>query len=357
MNLTSRSIIGSPDVFTRLLGLTHIPPLLLAPMEGITNPLIRRLIGEGNTVNLVATEFIRLTHERQKVEPIERFTCPLQIQIMGTTPKIVGGCVRFLKSKGVLDERDWLDLNVGCPSRRVNSHGAGAALLLEPERLRDIVMKLREEHPSGPLSIKTRLGFQSDEEFPRILGVLQSLPLDFITIHGRTRCQSYSGSISLPHLAEAANSLPYPVIGNGDIWTAEDALRMLSQTGVRGLMCGRGAIANPFLFEDIRALLGGSKREDVERRLSRLHQFYTEFLSGLEQRTDTKRSFVGTAKEVICWSHRNPLVGKDLFQITKRLNTLPEIQETVTRFFSELREREKSPSPYNAEETNISPAL
>lgn len=326
------------DIFNSKIGIPlEKPVLMLAPMEGITNPLMRELIAQLGGLDTVATEFIRLTNEKQKIKPVVRTSVPIQIQIMGTTPEIVGGCVRFMKTQGVLREEDWLDLNVGCPSRRVNSRGAGAALLLEPKRLVALVERIRKEHPYGPLSIKTRLGFQSEEEFPKILAVLKELPLDFITIHGRTKCQSYEGTVSLQHLKGASSALPYPVIGNGDIWTVDDGIKMLKTTGVRGVMCGRGVIANPFLFRDLRNTINGTfAYEGDKARLSGLNKFFCDFLDQLKTASTNKKNYVGTAKEVLCWSTRNELIGKELFQQVKRSPCLSSMQDTINEYFSSL---------------------
>lgn len=298
---------------------------MLAPMEGITNELFRECVIDLGGVDVVATEFVRITAENQRVRPFFRHRIPLQIQVMGNDAKVISGCVEFLKSKQMLSDEDWLDVNVGCPSKRVNSRGAGAALLLEPAKIVEIVELLRRVHP-GLLSIKTRLGFQSDEKFPEILAALKNCPLDLITIHARARCQGYDSPINLARLKQAVDTLPYPVIGNGDIWNEEDALKMLKDTGVAGLMCGRGAVSNPFIFKDIRCRMEG-RIIDKSFRRAELFNFALKILGYYQQaELQNQGRFLGRTKEFLIWFSKNPLIGADLWQSIKVARSLSEIK-------------------------------
>ena len=116
-----------------------------------------------------------------------------------------------------------------------------------------MICKVRDIH-SGTLSVKTRVGYQSDEDYPEILQMLKDCPIDFISIHARTKQDGYTAPVNLRHLKKAVETLPYPVIGNGEVWTASDALKMIKETGVSGVMCGRGAVSNPFIFTEIKTI-------------------------------------------------------------------------------------------------------
>jgi len=310
------------------------PILMLAPLEGITNHAFRSGICELGGVDTVATEFVRITGARQKVRAFNRDSeIPLQIQLMGTDPAVLSGVISFLKKKQVLFEDDWLDLNVGCPSRRVNSSGAGASLLLNPEKLLQIIRSMRESH-SGPLSIKTRVGFADCNSFEPLLSILATAPLDFITIHARTRCGGYSEPVKIDLLKQAVDSLPYPVIGNGDIWTAADACKMIASTGVTGVMCGRGAVRNPLLFREIATLHSGSALLlDPEERAT----IYAAFIKQLAFRlhlSETKVGLkIGVFKECSTWLSKNPVIGRDYFQGLKRLTSWDAIFEYLDHYF------------------------
>ena len=307
------------------------PLLMLAPMEGLTNSGMRDLIIGCRGVDTVATEFIRITSPNQTIKSFKRHSVTLQIQLMASEPEILSQIIVHLKTKGVLEDNDWVDLNVGCPSRRVNSHGAGAALLKDPPKLLSIIHSMRAVHKNGPLSVKTRLGFESSDEFPELLQYLKDAPLDLITFHARSKCAAYDAEqLETEKLALAAETLPYPVIGNGDIDNVEKALSMLRDTGVAGCMIGRGAITNPYLFHDIKAALNGDSFElDPEKRTTELYRFAVGYLRFLQEKeTQVKRPQIGPFKEFATWFSRNPLIGREFFGSVKRLSDL----DSVTQF-------------------------
>ena len=307
------------------------PVLMLAPMEGITNHVFRDLIVANGGLNFVATEFVRITTSRQKIKKFNRHSVPLQIQVMSAKPDELAACIQFLKDREVLFDDDWVDLNVGCPSKRVNASGAGAALLLEPKKLIKMAEGMREIH-SGPLSIKTRVGYQSDEDFPVILSALADCPIDFVSIHARTKCAGYSEPVNLKYLTQAVESLPFPVIGNGDIWTVEDAMKMLDETGVRGLMCGRGAVSNPFLLSTLAKTLKGQKAKETREELI---EFFFKLLQNYQLVDCLKEKKIGVFKEFTTWFCRHPLIGKELFQRIKRCQTYKELKESAFNYFQD----------------------
>jgi tRNA-dihydrouridine synthase C len=321
------------DIFSRLLGVpASRPVLLLAPMEGITRPEFRELVIECGGLDLVATEFIRVSGYKQKLTPFTRHSIPLQIQFMSSQPDILSTNIRRLKKIGYLREDDWLDLNVGCPSRRVNSSGAGAALLKDPIRLKEHIDVLRDAHPDGPCSIKMRLGCESSDSFEPLLEMLAAAPLDFLSIHGRTRSDMYESPIRFEKIARAVEVLPFPVIGNGEIWCLGDAQNMLKQTSVRGLMIGRGALADPFLFTTLRKEFGeaGCVGEQIaSERIYELYDFSRRVLSMLEKRQYRENAAVGPFKEFSVWFSRNPLVGSSFFQGVKRLQSVDEVRQFI----------------------------
>lgn len=293
-----------------------VPPLLcLAPMEGITNAHFRSLLVNCGGVDLVATEFVRITGEKQRIASIHRHTVPTQIQFMASDEGILVGCIKNLKSQVELFENDWIDLNVGCPSRRVTSRGAGAALLKEPKRLLGITEQLRATH-SGPLSIKTRTGFASASEYNELLSVLADAPLDFITIHARTCRAEYEGSPQYELLSKAVVKLPYPVIGNGDITTPARALALLDSTGVHGVMCGRGAVTNPFLFRDTKDLFEQKPSPARAKRRAALVRFAEALIRAYTNELGAIRA-LGPIKEYCFWLAGNPLAKEGLFDRVK----------------------------------------
>lgn len=319
------------DFFSRTVNIPPSSPvLMLAPMEGITNSLFREhLLSETTGPDIVATEFIRITNARQKVRPFPRHRVPLQIQIMGCDASMMQENLLFLKQKRVITDTDWIDLNVGCPSKKVTAKGAGAALLKTPELLIDIIAALRKEH-SGPLSIKTRIGYDTDTDFPSIVSALKQTQLDFVSIHARSKQAGYTPGINLKQLAFAADTLPFPVIGNGDLWNIEAIQTMLAETNVRGLMLGRAALADPFLFSKIKSW----------RTQTAMHHYtasdYLHFSLSLLQKYQEREiaeqyphRYVGAFKEFFFWLSQNPCLGKEYFHKVKVCSSLESIANTL----------------------------
>jgi tRNA-dihydrouridine synthase C len=303
-------------------------------MEGVTNGIFRDLICEIGSVDFVATEFVRITSSNQRIKPFYRHsqhTTSLQIQLMASGPDALCGCIEQLQESGALLPHDWLDLNVGCPSKKVNASGAGAALLKSPRRLLEIIENMRLVH-KGPLSIKTRPAINDVKEFPQLLSVLQRAPLDFITLHARASCAVHSGPIHFDALQIAAQTLPYPVIGNGDIWSAEDARNMIASTGIRGVMCGRGMLRNPFLLRDIRA--GLDLAPDL--RVQEIRGFVTTLARRYAAAATSPTSYCGTFKELCGWLSKNPLIGKQFFEAIKREVTIQDLLTKTDEFFAEF---------------------
>ncbi len=340
------------DIFLQQ-GLPERPLVFLAPMEGVTNELFRSRIIENGAPDFVATEFIRITGEKQKIPaPGRHEGVRLQIQVMAASPEILKANIGFLKARGVLREDDWLDLNVGCPSRRVNAHGAGAALLKDPERLLRLIELVRGAHPDAPLSVKTRLGFESTDESVDLLRMFQGAPIDFLTLHARSRCGAYTEPVRHDLVREFSRELPYPVIANGEIWSVDDALRVLKESEARGLMCGRGVLRDPFLLAKIRAALESDIfpwpdseqitvlepalwRPAVQRGSMKdeLGNFALRLIEDYIKREQSGKKSIGLYKEFATWFSRNPLVGAEYFQGLKRLQSLEEIKEFSEMFF------------------------
>ncbi len=181
---------------------------------------------------------------------------PLSVQLFGREPEILAeAAARVADILG--EDLLTIDLNMGCPVPKIVRGGEGSALMLEPERAGRIVEAVTKA-VRVPVSVKIRKGFDEERgnaaEFAK---VLEDSGASLIAVHGRTRSQMYSGKADLGAIAEVKRSVRIPVIGNGDITGAESALRMLDETGCDGVMVGRGALGNPWVFRQIRAALDG----------------------------------------------------------------------------------------------------
>jgi len=236
----------------RIGALTLRNGLMMAPMSGITNLPFRRIakrLGAG----LVATEMISAvglarrqekTFRYLKSDPEER---PLSVQIFGSDPQVMAEAGRVVVDAGA----DLVDINMGCPARKVVKTGAGGALLRSPDRVRAIVSAVRAVCPV-PLTVKTRTGWSADQPVASdIARIVEDCGADAITLHPRFVAQRFSGQADWGIIAHVKSQVGIPVIGNGDVWSPSRALDMMQQTGCDGVMIGRAAIGNPWIFREI----------------------------------------------------------------------------------------------------------
>ncbi len=184
-----------------------------------------------------------------------------------------------------------IDLNLGCPAPIVYRKCAGGGLLREPQRIDAILGALREA-VTIPFTVKTRVGFNSPEEFDTLLPIFAKHAIDLLTVHARTVVQMYRPGVRYDLIARAARELRCPVFANGNVFSAAQAQQLLAETGVRGLMIGRGAIRNPWLFDQIRAQLRGEsvKLPTGRALLAYIHELWdNEITPGVKEASQVQR--------------------------------------------------------------------
>lgn len=202
-------------------------------------------------------------------------------QLFGKDPVVMGEAAERLTA---LNRFGSLDINMGCPARKVVSIGEGSALLMNPDQAYK-VMEAVKTHTTLPVTVKTRLGFDENSMNAAALGeAAQSLGLQWLALHGRTRQQQYAGQADYAAIARVREKLSIPVIANGDVFAPEDAPRILRETGCAGLMIGRGAMGNPWLFRGAGQCLRGESvtAETVEERIetAKLHMAWMTAYKG-----------------------------------------------------------------------------
>ncbi len=235
------------------------PVLALAPMQDVTDlPFWRLLSGYGGGADVYFTEYFRVyatSHlDRSILQAITHNPTgkPVVAQMIGCDIPALVRSARELQRYPIAA----VDLNLGCPAPVVYRKCAGGGLLRTPDRVDAILGALRDAVQIR-LSVKTRLGFDSCEPFPELLSLFRKHSVDVVTVHGRTVRQMYRGEVRYELIAQAARELTCPVIANGDINSPAQALKLVKETGVKGVMLGRGAIRNPWLFQQIRQLDAG----------------------------------------------------------------------------------------------------
>lgn len=235
-------------------------------MAGVTNAPFRRLCREFGA-GLYVSEMIGargLVEKNEKTLALARFgddEVPRSIQLYGTDPESLGGAVRFLADeKGV----DHIDMNFGCPMGKVTRHGGGAALPWKRDLFRSIVNAAVSNAGETPVTVKFRKGIDDDHLTFIDTGLIaEEEGAAAVALHARTARQLYSGEADWEAIAQLKQAVAtIPVLGNGDIWTAEDAVEMMTRTGCDGVVVGRGCLGRPWLFRDLVDVLSGRESQE-----------------------------------------------------------------------------------------------
>jgi tRNA-dihydrouridine synthase len=234
------------------------PVLSLAPMQDVTDLPFWRLMSKYGGADLYFTEFFRVTPHYVPEKNILRSIIenptgrPAVAQIIGNHLDAMARTARALEKHAVAA----IDLNLGCPAPVVYRKCAGGGLLRDLPRV-DALLGVLRGAVEGAFTVKTRIGFESPGEFDALLEVFAKHRLDLLTVHGRTVAEKYGPRVHLDRIAQAVRSLPFPVQANGNVVSAASAMETLTQTSAAGLMIGRGAIRNPWIFSQIRDCLAG----------------------------------------------------------------------------------------------------
>ncbi len=251
-------------------------PLALAPMAGVTDRPFRRrcrALGAQYTVSEMVSAKALCYEQKMKKHPersvsgalasVMRDETPMAVQIFGSEPEFMAEAARLLSScnyVGCVGEvpPTAIDINMGCPVRKVTSNGEGSALMKDPALAAAIVRAVVDATPL-PVTVKIRAGWDADSiNAPEVARRVADAGASAICVHARTREQMYEPGVDRSVIAAVKRAVDIPVWGNGDIYTAADALSMMAETGCDGVMIGRGAMGNPWLFAEITAALQGT---------------------------------------------------------------------------------------------------
>ncbi|WP_411699470.1 tRNA dihydrouridine synthase DusB [Conyzicola sp.] len=309
-------------------------PVVLAPMAGITNTAFRRLCreyGAGLYVSEMITSraLVERTPESMRLIKHHESESTRSIQLYGVDPKTVSEAVTMLVAE---DRADHIDLNFGCPVPKVTRKGGGAALPWKQDLFRDIVEGAVKAAGGIPLTIKMRKGIDDEHlTYIEAAKAAQGAGVASIALHARTAADFYSGQADWSAIAKLKQTITdVPVLGNGDIWSADDALRMVAETGCDGVVVGRGCLGRPWLFGDLAAAFSGSGAEIIQPTLGEVAQAYRrhaelliEFYDGEEARA------CRDMRKHVAWYFKGYPVGGETRAALAMSSSVQEIDDLI----------------------------
>lgn len=307
-------------------------PVVLAPMAGITNTAFRRLCREFG-VGLYVSEMItsRALVERNK-ETMRLIThheseTTRSIQLYGVDPKTVSEAVTILVAE---DRADHIDLNFGCPVPKVTRKGGGSALPWKQDLFRDIVEGAVKAAGDVPLTVKMRKGIDAGHLTYLEAGkAAEGAGVASIALHARTASEFYSGQAdwsAITKLKETVTSVP--VLGNGDIWSGEDALRMMSETGCDGVVVGRGCLGRPWLFGDLAAAFTGSETRFTPS-LGQVAETFRRHAELLAEFFESEERGCRDIRKHVAWYFKGYPVGGDLRSRLATVESLAQLDDLL----------------------------
>jgi nifR3 family TIM-barrel protein len=311
------------------------PPVVLAPMAGITNVAFRRLCREqGGGVYVCEMITTRALVERiPKTLKMIAFAADegfRSLQLYGVDPDVTAAAVRMVGSEGLADH---VDLNFGCPVPKVTRRGGGSALPWRRRLFGRIVSQAAAAAAEFgiPLTIKMRKGIDDDHLTYVEAGLIaQEAGVAAVALHARTAEQRYSGKADWDAIATLKQALDVPVLGNGDIWEGSDALRMVSHTGVDGVVVGRGCLGRPWLFADLEAAFTqGAAYQPVLPTLGEVAKIMARHAALLVDALEDERHGCADFRKHVAWYLKGFPVGGDLRRSLAMISSLAELDDLL----------------------------
>jgi nifR3 family TIM-barrel protein len=309
-------------------------PVVLAPMAGITNTAFRRLCreyGAGLYVSEMITSraLVERTPESMRLIRHHESETPRSIQLYGVDPKTVAEAVTMLVAE---DRADHIDLNFGCPVPKVTRKGGGAALPWKRDLFRDIVERAVRAAGDVPLTVKMRKGIDSDHLTYLEAGrAAAGAGVASIALHARTAAEYYSGTADWSAIEKLKSTITdTPILGNGDIWSADDALRMVDETGCDGVVVGRGCLGRPWLFGDLAAAFRGEtvKAEPTLGFVATAFRRHAELLVEFFEEEDRACRDI---RKHVAWYFKGYSVGGELRAALATVRDLAQLDELLVQ--------------------------
>lgn len=304
-------------------------PFLLAPLAGITDKAMRSLCAKQGA-SLVYTEMASAKglwygdRKSRDLLNIGEDEGPVSFQLFGSDPEILAFAAKELRH----EDNVLLDLNVGCPVPKIVKNGEGSALLKKLDILYDAASAMVRE-AGKPVTAKIRMGFERNSNTAvETAKTLEAAGISAVTVHGRTREQYYEGKADWQVIADVKKSIAVPVIGNGDVFSAEDAVTMLERTGCDGVMIARGALGNPWIFRDAAALWRHEEKPEPPTDNERVGMLLRHF----DMVSHNKGEYIAVReiRKHIGWYIKGMRGAAAIRRITNNINDADEMRKMIS---------------------------
>ena len=312
------------------------PPLVLSPMAGVTDYSFRRLLKKRGGVGMTVSEFIsvegmtRNSPQSIRMMRFREFERPFAVQIFGSNIERMAMAAEMAEDIGA----DIIDVNCGCPAPKVVKKGGGSGLLKELPLLGQILTEIKKSI-SIPLTLKLRAGFSDNEiNCVEVAKMAEQCGVEHIALHGRTREQRYKGLADWELVGQIKEAVSIPVSGNGDVTTVENALQRFEETNCDGILIGRGAMQNPWLFRQIEDALEG--REPYEPTLKDKQDVLLEFFELLSEDMPEKAA-LGKMKQLAGQFTKGLRGGAKFRQTLYHSHSATEISDNIATYFDTLQ--------------------
>ena len=297
--------------------------IYIAPIAGVTDYTFRGIL-EDFKPDLIFTEMVSVNAlsvlNDKTISKILKLREGNAVQIFGEDIEKIKASAKYIENLGVKH----INLNCGCPMKKIVNCGYGAALVKEPEKIKKILSEIKSVlNDDTKLSVKIRIGYKEPENYIQIGKIAEEIGCDHITVHGRTREQLYSGKADWKYIKEVKDNISIPVIGNGDIFTGEDALEKISYSNVDGVMLARGIFGNPWLIRDIREILEYGEIKTPTTKEDKINMAI-EHLKRI--RVDNDNQFIFDVRKHISWYLKGI---ENCAEAKRKINTISDYDEII----------------------------
>lgn len=310
-------------------------PVILAPMSGVSDMPYRRLVkrmGAGLVVSEMIASQAMIRHTRQTMKMIEKSPeeFPMAVQLAGCEPEVMAEAARLNVDLGA----QIIDINMGCPVKKIVNGHAGSALMRD-ELLAARILEATVKAVNVPVTLKMRKGWDdSSLNAPRLAKIAEECGIKMLTVHGRTRCQLYNGRADWKFIRQVKDAVKIPVVGNGDVTTLEDATTLFEESGADAVMIGRGTYGRPWFINQVGHYLATGERlpdPTMETQHEILLRHVDEIITHYGESTGVK-----IARKHVGWYSKG-LHGSADFRVTiNRMETAQQMNDQIDRFYKPL---------------------